>query len=287
MKTTLTIAATLIAATLFAQTPIEVRVGELETEAGVRPAYIVSIHETTDNYIEKELKELLKERSEKVSSKKIWFIDNARIHEIAPDTIDIEAKVEEIKGSGIVDIYAAYNLNGTYITTGHEKDVATQKYFYEFALRTTKKIVEEQVAEAGKDLEKAEKEHLDLLKEEERLKKSIDKDNDRISKAESDQRSNERELEQVKGNVEVKRDVMATSSNSDDAKELEKLLSKRDNLENKEEKLKKTIRDSEGDIEKAERDLEKNTRDQAEKEAEIAEKKSVLEQIREKLANVK
>lgn len=287
MKSTLTILATLASLAMLAQQPIEVRTGSLETEDGMKPAYIVSLHETDENYVGKELKSILKDRAEKVSSKKLWFIDNARIGEIAMDTLDIHATLDQMKGTDIVDIYVAFNLNDTFITDDHAKHEATHKFVYDFALRTYKKVVEAQVADAGKALEKAEKEHLDLIQEKEKLEKSIDKNTDRIANAESDERKNSRELEQIRGNIEVKREVMATSSNEEDAKELQKLLSKRDKLESKEEKLKKTMRDSEGDIEKANRDLERNARDTKEKEAEVAEKKSILEQMREKLANVK
>ena len=288
MKCIITLSALLIASTLFAQEPIEVRDGSVAFEGGTYASYTVTIHETDGNFVEREWKTQIKAASDKVTTKKEWFIDNARISSISQDTLDIYSKVIDLKKTGNVDFIVAFNSNGTFIGPEDEKKhAAAMKYVYDFAFRTTKQIVNEQVEEAEKTLEKSQKELEALEKEKERLETSIVKNNEKISKSEGKIEENGRELEKLSSDIDVKRSLVGSSNDEKDAKELQKLLSTQNSTERDTDKQNSTIRSSKKKIEDAEYDLERNETKTQEKQLEIEENTKKLDSARAKLMNIK
>ena len=283
---------TLLLATLtfgaFAQEPIEVRDGSVVFEGGTYASYSVTIHETDENFVEKLWKEQIKSSSDKVTTKKEWFIDNARISSIDQDTLDIYSKVVKLGKTGNVDFIVAFNAHGTFIGPEDEKrHAAAMKYVYDFAFRTSKQIVNEQLEEAENALEKSKKDLEGLEKEKARLESSIEKNNQKISKAEGKIEQNGKDHDKLKSDIEVKRSMVGSSSDEKDAKELQKLLSEQSNLERDTDKQNSTIRSSKKKIEDAEYDLKKNETNIEEKKLEIEENTKKLDEVRAKLMNIK
>ncbi len=288
MKNTFTLITLLLATMNFAQEPIEVRDGSVAFEGGTYAAYTVTIHATDENFVEKEWKEQIKAASDKVTTKKEWFIDNARISSISQDTLDIFSKVVELGKTGNVDFIVAFNAGGTFIGPEDEKrHAAALKYVYDFAFRTTKLVVNEEVLAAEKVLERSNNDQAALEKENDRLNNTIEKNKEKIEKAKKDLEQNAKDLEKMNSDIEVKRSLVGSSSDEKDAKDLQKLLSQQSNLERNTDKLNSTIRTSEKKIEEAEYDLKKNENDQEEKKVEIEENTKKLDAARAKLMNIK
>ncbi len=181
MKSIFTFIALYFATSLIAQEPIEVRNGQMKIGKASYNSYVVTIFETDKIFVEREWKSQMKDISTKVATKKTWFIDNARIMSISQDTIDIYSKVVELKNTGNVELMVVFNVDGQFITQEDEKhDAATKKFIYEFAFRTSKLIVHKQVLAAEKTLMKVEKEQGTLVREEDQLSRTIEKNKEKI-----------------------------------------------------------------------------------------------------------
>lgn len=288
MKSIYTFFTFLLATSLLAQEPIEVRREQMVISKTSYPAFIVTIFETNEIFVEREWKSLMKDISKKVTTKKEWFIDNARIMSISQDTIDIYSKVVEQKNTGNVDLIVAFNVGGNFISPEDEKhDASAEKFIYEFAFRTTKLIVHDEVLAAEKSLEKANKEQTTLINQEEQLNRTIEKNTEKIEKAENDLEQNGKDLDKVNSEIEVKRSLVGSNPNEKDEKALQKALSKQSSLERNTDKLNSTIRNSKKKIEEAQYDLTKNTEDQEEQKVKVEKLTAELDSSRAKLMNIK
>lgn len=288
MKVFFTFVALFFAAFLMAQEPIEVRVGQMKIGKVNHTSYVVTIFETDKNFVEREWKGHMKDISEKVVTKKEWFINNARIMSISQDTIDIYSKVVELKNTGNVELMVVFNVDGKFITEEDEKhDAAAKKFIYEFAFRTSKLIVHNEVLAAEKTLMKVEKEQETLVREEEQLNRTIEKNTEKIEKAESDLEQNGKDLDKTNSEIEVKGSMVGSNPNEKDEKALQKAQSKQSTLERNTDKLNGTIRSSKKKIEDAEYSLSKNAENQDKKKLEVEEKTKGLDSVRAKLMNIK
>jgi len=288
MKNFFTFIALFCTTILMAQEPIEVRLGQMKIGKASHASYVVTIFETDKNFVEREWKGHMKDISEKVVTKKEWFIDNARIMSISQDTIDIYSKVVELKNTGNVELMVVFNVDGKFITEEDEKhDAAAKKFIYEFAFRTSKLIVHKEVLAAEKTLMKVEKEQETLVREAEQLNRTIEKNTEKIAKAESDLEQNGKGLDKINSEIEVKRSMVGSNSNEKDEKALQKAQSKQSTLERNTDKLNSTIRSSKKKIEDAEYSLSKNAENQEEKKVDVAKLTSDLDSARAKLMNVK
>ncbi len=288
MKYSYTMIAILLATFSMAQESIEVRKGHLVIDKSSYAAYMVTIFETDDNFVEREWKSQMKDISEKVTTKKEWFIDNARIMSISQDTIDIYSKVIELKNSNNVDLIVAFNVDGTFVGEEDKKrHAAAEKYVYDFAFRTTKMVVNEQVETAEKALERSQKDFEILVKDKQRQETSIERNEEKTEKAEKKIESNGTDLKKLNSDIEVKQSMVGSGNDEKNAKELQRLLSQRSNLERDTDKQNSTIRSSKKKIEDAEYNLKKNATNQEEKKVEIEELTSALDTARTKLMNIK
>jgi len=288
MKTIYTFITLLLAVSLMAQEPIEVRTGQMKIGKASYDSYVVTIFETDKNFVEREWKGHMKDISERVTTKKEWFIDNARIMSISQDTIDIYSKVIDLKNTGNVELMVVFNVDGQFITEEDEKhDAAAKKFIYEFAFRTSKLIVHDEVLAAEKTLMKVEKEQGILVREEEQLNRTIEKNTEKIEKAENDLGQNGKDLDKINSEIEVKRSLVGSNPNEKDEKALQKALSKQSTLERNTDKLNSTIRSSKKKIEDAEYGLTKNAENQEKKKLEVEEKTKKLDSARAKLMNIK
>ena len=288
MKYIYTVITLFFATTIMAQEPIEVRKGNMVINKSSTAAYMVTLFETDVAFVQREWRSQMKDVSRKLTTKKIWFIDNARIMSISQDTIDIYSDIESIKKTGNVELKVAFNVGGTFISVEDEKrDAAVVKYIYDFAFRTSKKIVNDQVLAAEKALEKSNKQQELLERQEEQLNRTIEKNKDKIEKAEKDLVQNGKDLDKVNSEIEVKRSIANTSTDEKDAKALQKVLSKQSTLERNTDKLNNIIRSSKKKIDDGEYELTKNVEDQEENKVKVEEFTNSLDSARAKLMNVK
>jgi len=158
---------------LFGQESISVRGVNKTMSQGSNDGLQVFIPEANYKDVERSWKKYIKEFDAKVSSiKREIFADNATVHTISENTIDVYASVEKAdKGS---ELLVFFDLGGAFVNDGSAFDAA-KKLVYKFALETSKAAVQKKIDEEEKTMKRIESEMKRLERDKEMLEKNIEK----------------------------------------------------------------------------------------------------------------
>jgi hypothetical protein len=156
--------------------------------------------------IEKEWKSLMKDYKAKVSAKKEIFADDAVIKAIGPNTLDVFAKTEDNK-DGSVKFIVAFDLGGAFLSSSaHSAQYKEAKrILHDFAVKVSKKAVEDELSIEEKQQKKLEKDYDDLVKNKLTLEKEIESYKSKIKKAEDDIQKNLKEQEAKQKELDVQK----------------------------------------------------------------------------------
>ncbi|MBU0487462.1 MAG: hypothetical protein KKA07_03785 [Bacteroidetes bacterium] len=166
-------------------------------------ALVVEIYEADASFVEKEWRKLMKDFNAKVSSKKVIFADNALVKTLSDNTVDIYAKVSQMK-DGKVQLIVGFDLGGAFLNKAQHasKYNAAEKILYDFAVSVSKNAVGEKVEEAQKEFSKREKALEALKKDNERLHSDIEKYKKQIEDAEGNIEKNVKDQEEATKAIE-------------------------------------------------------------------------------------
>ena len=159
---------------------------------------------------EKEVKDELKSWKGKVSTKDFFFADDCKLKAIGDNTFDVYALVEDITKGGVT-MSVQIDLGGAYLSSKvHPAEYKIfEKKLYDFAVKTSKDIIEEEAKEQEKVMKEQEGELEDIKGELEHqkdaiteAKKAISAAEDAIKKATEDKAKKEAEIKATSTKIE-------------------------------------------------------------------------------------
>ena len=186
----------------YAQKKIKVIEATENIGNGKNNALIITIYEASVSQVEKDWKSLMKDFGAKVSSKKEMFADDAAIKAIGPNTVDIYSMAVDNK-DGSLKFIVAFDLGGAFMSSSQHGDQfkEAKKMVYDFAVKTTKNAIGDQLKDAEKQQKKLEKDQESLGKDKESLQKDIENYKSKIKKAEDDITKNNSDQENKKKEI--------------------------------------------------------------------------------------
>lgn len=204
----------------------QVRETVASMSAGSNNALIIDLEYTDTEKVLDEFEKYVEDFKAKAKKKKgEIFADNAQVKSIGGNnTIDIYAKADKGEMKSILTVW--FDLGGAYLSskTHAEKYVEAEKWLKEFAKRMVKKGIEDELKAEQKKTELLADEQKSLLKEKEKLDRSIVDGEKEIKEMEA-------KIAQTKLNIEkAKQDIITN---------LDKQKVKATDLEKQKESVKK------------------------------------------------
>lgn len=183
----------------------EIKLEEKYTEfSGVsRNAICVTIPYTTSDFIEKKIKDEMKDWGGKYNSSKGEFLTTqSQIKEVGEKLFDGYAKIISAK-DGIVVVAFGFDLGGAFLSSSAHKEQYTSisARIKSFAVRAAKEATEEEIKTQEKLLRTAEKEQETLEKDKVSLEKEIEDAKKRIDEAEKKIEQNKQDQEKKKEEI--------------------------------------------------------------------------------------
>lgn len=211
MKKALTLAfAALLSVSVLAQ-KIKIKESNESIGEGSHNALVVTLYGVNPSDAEDSFKSFMKTYDGKRSSKGgAVFIDNALISDMGPNTIDIYGKANGKKGDPEITFIVAFDLGGAFLNSSEHKNQykAAEKIVKEFAVKTIKDAIEEQMKDANKVQSKLEDAQKDLEKENKNLNGDIEDYKAKIKRAEDDIVKNKAAQDKKKAEIEAQKKVV-------------------------------------------------------------------------------
>jgi len=210
-KQILTVALAIASIQIFAQ-DIKVRESNESFSNGTHNALTVTIYVTDVNMVEKEWKSLIKDYGYDKSSEKSdeYFFDNVTIKQLGNNTLDIYSKVDALKADKAVQLKAAFDLGGAYLSSSEHKDKFeyVNKMMHDFAVKITKESIDDEIKDANKVLATHQSKQASLEKENKDLADDITNYNQKIKKANDQIEQNKKAIEGKKADVAAQQKVV-------------------------------------------------------------------------------
>jgi chromosome segregation ATPase len=203
-KQILSIALVLSGLQFFAQ-EIKVKESNESFSNGSHNSLSVILYVSDINLVEKEWKSQIKSYGYDKASEKggEYFFDNVLIKQLGTNTLDLFSKVTEVKGDKAVQLTAAYDLGGAYLSSSqHSAQFEyVKKMMRDFAVKITKEAFDDQLKDAGKALSTLQSKQASLEKDNKGLADDITNYNEKIKKANDEITQNKKDIETKKGEV--------------------------------------------------------------------------------------
>ena len=201
----------LLAATYSVAQEVKVKEGSEGFSNGSHNALTVEVFVDDLSKVQKEWKSQMKDFGyEHATDKgKDYDFDNVKFKSLSNNPMDVYTKFEELKGEKAVRLSAAFDMGGDYISSGkHGNEYSfMKKMMHEFAVKTSKDYVEDQLKDATKVLHRFQEKEKDLEKDNKNLDEDIKNYKDKIKKAEDDIVKNKAEIETKKKEIELQQKV--------------------------------------------------------------------------------
>ncbi len=275
---------------------INVSEGNENFSVGSKNCIITTIYENKMADVLDDWKKVLKDyKNESVKDKKgEVFADNLLVKEWGNNTVDVYSRFFENKKEKTVRMVTAVDMGGAFLSSGTDKEKYTyfEKVIKEFAIKTTKGPLADQLKDNEKKLANLEDDQKSLEKKNENLKNDISDYKSKISKNESNLVVKESELVKKKGELEIQKKVVEASAGavSEQAKASQKIYDKLagqlKDLENEKKDLKEGIEKNNERTKDAEKDIKKNEEEQVKKKDEIKKQKEVVEEFKKRLEKI-
>jgi hypothetical protein len=196
----------------FAVSAQKIKVEEEKTNlgGGKNPSLIVTIYEASEDDINSGWKSVMKGYNGKIATKDDGHMaDNVVIKELGNNTNDVYYKVEKVSDKEH-KLIIAVNLGGAFMNAN---DHSTQTTFYkkllkDFAIKTSKDAIADELKTESKSLGKLESNQRDLEKEQDGLKKDIENYKNKIKRAEDDITKNSGEQSKKKSEIEAQKKIV-------------------------------------------------------------------------------
>jgi len=271
---------------------------EIKVETGVQefgdakyPAFSVPIYEVKEKTITKDmLKDFVKEHQSKLSVKKgVLSAEAISLPSIDAAPFDVYATFDKDKKNDAAIMHVAMLKDGVAINPDDHPELyrKAEDATHKLGVDLNRAVVQQQVAEQEKVLEKLEKDLGKVEKEADNLDKDADKAKKNMSSAEKDQAKEEAELQARRAELEELEAQVALGGTAKQAKELTKLRKSVEKSEKKIEKLRKAEEKYQKNMTKAGEEAPKTQKDANELVKEIADQKELIEAYKKKLAAIK
>ncbi|MCO6499368.1 MAG: hypothetical protein J5I47_03205 [Vicingus serpentipes] len=260
--------------TVFAQ-EIKVKDVKYKFNNGEKFALEVNIHSDDIKDVMKAFKKEAEQDAGVIVEKKgELFLDNTIFKAISEDKIDVYAAVEKGK-DGTSKLIASFEVNNEYIIPKSAAYKNAEKFMEKLAKEISIIVLE-------KELEKEEKE-LENIKDKINNKRDKIKDlEDDIKKKENNIEDDQKELKEIAADL---KDVVKDINNGKG--KLDKLAKEKEKLDKKHEKLTERIIDNKKEIKENQKKIEKTKKDIEDLEDKKSKQEKVVNQAKQKLADVK
>ncbi|MFK8044615.1 MAG: hypothetical protein AB8B72_03915 [Crocinitomicaceae bacterium] len=208
MKTLITLFAIIFGLSLSAQITVsEESVKVVQTENGI----YLTIPYGDKKVFDKSFKDELKSWKGKVSSKDHFFADDCKLKSIGDNTFDVYAVVADVTKGGVT-MSIQIDLGGAYLSSKvHPAEYKIfEKKLYDFAVETSKEIIEEEAKEQEKVLDDQADELEDIKNEIEKqkdaiiaAKKAIEEAEEAIKTGKESKLKKENEIKTIAAKVEA------------------------------------------------------------------------------------
>jgi hypothetical protein len=218
MKKFVLICLSLIAIQASAQ-KIKVEEERMTIGGGKNPCLIVTIYEASEDDINSGWKSIMKGFNGKVSSKDGGHMaDNVVIKDLSNNTCDVYYKVEKVSDKEH-KLIVSVNLGGAFMN-GSDHSTQTnyfKKLMLDFATKTSKEAIDDELKDAQKALSKLESAEASLVKDQDGLKKDIENYKSKIKRAEDDISSNNTDQGKKKSDIEAQKKVVEAITKKKDS----------------------------------------------------------------------
>lgn len=259
-------------------------VGAYQFSNGVHPTLDATFENSSVSEVTAYWRNELKMISLKVTNKKELIGASARIPSASADTMRIFIAVEKPKGSAVTTARIAFLTINGYVGPDSPERVLNgcTEWVQQRTVTLRTQLAQAELTKAKRDLDNLTRQ-LDMLKREKlRAENGILKSQQRGEKAKSDIQKLE---EQLKGILDPVNEAGADSTERADMAK-DRLKDKR-RMESKATSASKTSRDMEKKLQTLQLEIKKNEADQVAKQSEVDRQQQVVNDLQEKLKNIR
>ena len=181
------------------QAQTEVRTSSFAFAAGVQPTFSVQFKSADARTVESWFKDQLKDISADVTSKKDLVAIGTRLPEVSSDTIRVYVKADQPKKSTDVTLHLAFKAGGAFVGPDSEQRQVEgcRAWVYQEAVMLKKMLAQRELDAGTKQQARLEDALVMLVRENERLQKSIEKTQQNITEDEKSKADTEGELDNM------------------------------------------------------------------------------------------
>ena len=178
---------------------------------GSHNSFHVTVFVDDMNKVQKEWKSKMKDfgYGDSKDKGKEYIYDNVKFKDLSNNPMDVYTKFEEKKDDKSVEMWVAIDMGGDYVSSGSHGNEADfmKKMMKEWAVKTSKEFVEDQMKDANKALAKLEDKKKDLEKDNKDQDSDIKNYEDKIKKAKENIEKNKKDIETKKTEIEAQKKV--------------------------------------------------------------------------------
>jgi hypothetical protein len=255
---------------------------------GVHPTFDFIFEGTDVKYVESYWRDELKKISHEVSNKKEVTGAGALMPQVSPDTVRVQVKAEQRKGSPLLTAHVAIFTTAGYIGPNSDAKVyaAATAFVQQHSTALRRQLAQQELTEAEKGLARLRNDLANLQREKERAESSIEKSKQRGAEAVVDQDRAKVELDDLTKRIDAQRNEVASAPSEEGTKELNALLKEQTRTLEKSRKAMELEHDMKKKVEDLTFAIKKNVEDQGRKQDEIARQEVLVNTLREKLAAI-
>jgi cob(I)alamin adenosyltransferase len=277
-----------------AQAPLMVREEIRKMSKGSQNAFVLEVPQTKASELKKEWQKYLRENS-KIKTEEFkgeLYALQTVINRISGDPLNHYALFSESPAGSIITAF--YAINDSFISTANMPAVATaiQKFMFDFGKSAYIRAVEKEVELEQKTLRTKENELEMLLKEEDKLQKSIVEHKSKIESNENEIKVKKQEQDLKQKEIMMQKEKMlGINLNPEEKKLQDKIIkemeSEKQKLIKAQGNLRKSIHKSESYIRQAERNIANLKSKQDLKRNEIHRQREIAQKAVQKLDKIK
>ncbi len=207
MKTTILSALGLVICCMLQAQSDQVKYGTSMFDGGTRVSSSIEIENIDEDLVSKRWSSYLKNYDGKLKNHKgEYFLDNAKVAAISPDTLDMYSRVDESGDNVIVTL--TINRNGEFISNAAGKEFGADDLLLRFKNQIKKEQAENEHAAAEKILKGMEKEMRELEDKNNKLSQEIKEMKSKIADNERSVSSNEKSIGEMNQKIREQDNVV-------------------------------------------------------------------------------
>ncbi len=283
---TILVPALLVFSGLFAQRAVEV--SSFAFSDGVHPTFSFVFEGTNVKYVESYWKDELKKISASVSTKKEVIGAAALVPQVTSDTVRVLVKAEQFKGSPLLTAHVAIFTKSGFVGPDSDQRIfdGAKAFVQQRSTALRRQLATQELSLAEKGLDQLRNELKELQREKERAESGIEKSKQRAAEAVQEQERSRVEAEELTPRIAALQAELAVTPDEDKAKELSHLTKDKTKALDRNRKA----QDEERNMTKKGEDLawaiKKNVEDQARKSEAVAQQETLVNSLKQKLADI-